>query len=357
MTNSSSLHVLQDSGRPEDSSDYTTVVILHGYAWQSSIFSKLIPLAQAYNARIILLNRRDYPGSKPYTEAERALLPPHATSTEAGAAAESMKVFMKERARELYDFLLELVKSGNVPKANREGKKGGIIVAGWSFGTSWMTALLANVASFPVEVPSLTEYMRRVVFLDPPHHSLGYPPPANPYNPLFDPEIPEAERERAFTNWVSGYYVHGDTPDTLERKTPLREPPPTLSTLTPEEVGRMLYLPPGAPGGSDAILVEMGIKLGLFESMREGALYMRRGEDTGDGWKDVEVRYVSCERSVWEMPWGTLLLKKELEEAKAKGLPVRSVKMVFVKGANHFVQWDNPDLALRAIVGNEDVVE
>ncbi|KAI0370960.1 hypothetical protein BV20DRAFT_966054, partial [Pilatotrama ljubarskyi] len=220
-----------------------------------------------------------------------------------------------------------------------------------------MTALLANVASCPIEDVRLAEHMRRVVFLDPPHHSLGYPPPSDPYNPLFDRSIPESEREEAFANWVSGYYAHGDTPETLERKTPLPDPPPTLSTLTPEEVGRMLCLPPGAPGGSDALLLDMGIKLGLFEALREGALYTGgSGQPTGDGWADVEVRYVSCERSVWEMPWGTMLLRKELEEARAKGLPVRNVRMVFVKGANHFVHWDSPELALRAIVADEDVV-
>ncbi|KAJ2977075.1 hypothetical protein NUW54_g11466 [Trametes sanguinea] len=267
------------------------------------------------------------------------------------------RILSKQDLRELYDFLVQLVKDGNIPAPDPENTKGGIILAGWSFGTGLITAFLANVASFPVGEVRLGDYMRRVVFLDPPHHVLGYPLPENPYNPLFDPTIPAEERERAFTNWVSGYYVHGDTPDTLERKTPLLDPPPTLSTLTPEEISRTLSLGPGAPGGSDAHLLHFGIKLGLYEPLRKGALYQPPQDlESGDALRNVEVRYVSCERSVWEMPWGTMYLEKELEDARVKRLPLRNVRLVFVKDANHFVQWDRPEHALRALVGDENVV-
>ena len=37
-------------------------------------FVKLLPLAHAHNTRIILINRRDYPGTTPYTDEERAAL-------------------------------------------------------------------------------------------------------------------------------------------------------------------------------------------------------------------------------------------------------------------------------------------
>lgn len=141
---------------------------------------------------------------------------------------------------------------------------------------------------------------------------------------------------------MSGYYVHGETPETLELKTPLQNPPPTLSTLTPEDIGRTLCLPPGGPGGSDSMLLDLGLKLGLFSFLREGGLYMPKEVQLGDGWESVEVRYISCERSVWEMPWGTSLLKKEIELAQVQSLPMRTIRFVFVKGANHFVSQDLP---------------
>ncbi|EIW56755.1 uncharacterized protein TRAVEDRAFT_170736 [Trametes versicolor FP-101664 SS1] len=355
------LHVLQDSGVPGDCTNYTTVVIVHGYAWHGGIFSKLVPLAESHSVRIILLNRRDYTGSLPYTEAERALLTvlsPEIMSNaaEAATAKKNAATFMQDRARELYDFLVQLVKNSNLPLLDRGTNKGGIVLAGWSFGTLWMTALLAYVALFPVDDVRLSDYMRSVTFLDPPYLAFGYPPPDNQYNPLFDADIPLNDREKAFTNWVSGYYVHGDTPETLELKTPLQSPPPTLSTLTPEEIGRTLCLPPGGPGGSDSMLLDLGLKLGLFSSLREGGLYMPKEGQSGDAWDSVEVRYISCERSVWEMPWGTSLLRKEMEAAQEQSLPMRTIRFVFVKGANHFVHWDQPELALRALIGDRDVV-
>lgn len=120
--------------------------------------------------RIILLNRRDYTGSLPYTEAERALLAvlsPEIMSNaaEAATAKKNAATFMQDRARELYDFLVQLVKSSNLPLLDRGTNKGGIVLAGWSFGTLWMTALLAYVALFPVDDVRLSDYMRSVTFL------------------------------------------------------------------------------------------------------------------------------------------------------------------------------------------------
>ncbi|KAI0334193.1 hypothetical protein GY45DRAFT_1318644 [Cubamyces sp. BRFM 1775] len=365
MTVTSPLHVLEDSGVPTDSADYTTLVIIHGYAWHSGTFIKLLPLAAKYNTRILLVNRRDYPGSEPYSEAERASLPPISllagtgTAADEAAALANLKAFMKERARELYDLLVQLVKNEDITAADRKNNKGGIVVAGWSFGSSWMTALLANVAAFPVEDIKLSDHIRRVVLLDPPHHSLGYPVPDDPYNPLFDESIPVEDRGSAFATWVSGYYIHGDSPDKLERRTPLRDPPSTLSTFTPEEVQQMLCSPPGAPGGSDMVVMNIGIKVGLYDALRKEALYLPAGgpAESGNIWEDVEVRYVSCEHSVWEMPWGTMSLQRELEAARTQSLPMRNVRLVFVKGTNHFVQWDKPERALHALVGDEDVVQ
>ncbi|KAK7455145.1 hypothetical protein VKT23_011016 [Stygiomarasmius scandens] len=59
-----------DSGAPSNSNDYTTVVILHGSAFNGSTFEKLHPLAHAHNLHFIILNRRDYRGSSELTGAE-----------------------------------------------------------------------------------------------------------------------------------------------------------------------------------------------------------------------------------------------------------------------------------------------
>lgn len=88
------------------------------------------------------------------------------------------------------------------------------------------------------------------------------------------------------------------------------------------------------------MLLDLGLKLGVFSSLREGGLYTPKEGQPGDAWNGVEVRYISCERSVWEMPWGTSLLRKEIEAAQEQSLPMRTIRFVFVKGANHFVSFD-----------------
>ena len=119
------------------------------------------------------MNRRDYKGSEPYSEEDRALLPPPKSSSyqEAPDASEipeelmKLRTFMMERARELYAFLASLIEKEQLPLADAENNKGGIVVAGWSFATAWMTALLAYVTSeLPSDAFDLSRYVRRIVF-------------------------------------------------------------------------------------------------------------------------------------------------------------------------------------------------
>ena len=70
---------------------------------------------------------------------------------------------MRDRAREVYDYLAELVVREDIPRANGSGK-GGIVFVGWSFGTLWATAFLTHAPNFePVEGVDLSVYVRRVV--------------------------------------------------------------------------------------------------------------------------------------------------------------------------------------------------
>ncbi len=125
-----------------------------------------MPLASRHNARVVLVNRRDYPTSTPYTLEERAVLVNAAFEVEANplAVRDKLHVFMAERAREVYDLLVAFVAQHKIPPARPEENKGGIVIGGWSFGTGWMTSLLANVASFPVHEVELSRYVRRVIF-------------------------------------------------------------------------------------------------------------------------------------------------------------------------------------------------
>lgn len=177
--------------------------------------------------------------------------------------------------------------------------------------------------------------------IDSPYHSLGLPHPPERYHPLEDEAIPPAERAGVFAAWVSGYYTHGDSSDTLERRTPATEPRPTIFQIKPEEVQSSLHEGPGSPGGSDLTLLGLGIATELWAALKDKAFYPTEkafDEDgTGEDLAGVELRYLWCDRSVYEMPWGTWTLRAELDEAKAKGRRMRNINVVRLAGANHFV--------------------
>ncbi len=143
--------------------DHVDIIICIAVA---GTFSRLIPLAERYNTRLVLLNRRDYPGSTPYTDEERAMvarLAPESDEATLSQAREHFDRFLRDRAREVFDFLEDLVRRDNIPPAQPDRNAGGIVVAGWSLGALWMTSLLAYAPSFPVNDVELSGYVRRVV--------------------------------------------------------------------------------------------------------------------------------------------------------------------------------------------------
>jgi predicted esterase len=106
----------------------------------------------------VLINRRGYPLSKPFSDEERTVL----ISSADDAVGGQLKVddFMKGLARELYDFLIHLVSAGHIPLKS-------ITLAGWSLGALWMAALLVHAPSFPATAVALHQYIRRVIMYVP----------------------------------------------------------------------------------------------------------------------------------------------------------------------------------------------
>lgn len=129
---------------------------------------KLQPLAATYGVRIIALNRREYPGSVPYTAEERALFPPVpdkplTDADQIRSAQQMLGMFMRDRARELYQTVEGLVVERNLPPAGAGSQTSGIVLVGWSMGATWMMALLTHIAEFPVGAVNLRDYVRRIV--------------------------------------------------------------------------------------------------------------------------------------------------------------------------------------------------
>ncbi|EIM81547.1 uncharacterized protein STEHIDRAFT_161731 [Stereum hirsutum FP-91666 SS1] len=359
------LFAIQDTGAPGGRSDYKTLVIVHGTASPGDIFYRLLPFAPHYNTRIILVNRRDYPGSTPLTDSERQLLASALSDT--AEAAENIRSYMKDRARELYDFLCEFAISEDIPKIS--GQRG-ITLVGWSLGATFVTALLAHLETFEGDQLTLRAYLNKFILLDPSYGVLGFPHHESVRMPIEDPTFTGASEE--VVAWITGYYDHSlppsypSTPLTdpkLELShTPLASPPPTITAIPPEELQTVFYAPPAMPDGSDMMLYTAGQQLGLFEDMRRKAIYVTSSEDVtveGKKWREsVDVRVIWCDRTVWGMPWGIPKLYREIEDAKArKELRVGKVSLVRMRGSNHYVHWDEPERTLRALLAEDGAQE
>ncbi|KAI0675556.1 hypothetical protein C8Q78DRAFT_331587 [Trametes maxima] len=329
------------------------------YTTDVGVFHKLLPFAPRYNARIIVLNRRDYNGATPYTPADRALLPPHSDTPrtdeeEIRSVRQSLETFMRDRARELYEHLQALVVSHNIPPAG--SRSGGIVLVGWSLSVVWTTAFLCHVASFSVGKVELHKYVRRVVLHDPFVLHLGYPVPADdPFNPYFDTSLSQKERNWAFAMWVHAYYGHGNTLDELRRRDTLDEPPPTVVTIPTGETPPGVPIPPGAFGGSDSNLVYGCAELGVFGTLRKGTLFPSEDPRGRNHWANVEVLHVWGDHSVWEVPYAVWAVREELCQAKKAGRAIRPVSTLRLRGANHHVSSTHTRVYIRVLILTSDV--
>ncbi|KAF7790420.1 hypothetical protein EIP86_001375 [Pleurotus ostreatoroseus] len=126
--------------------------------------------------------------------------------------------------------------------------------------------------------------------------------------------------------------------------------------MSPGDIQDALYDAPTIPGGSDDILMRAGIQHGLWTVIREAVLYASSSDSSGskskNDWDHIELRYIWCDQSVWEMPWGTWALQAEIDAARNSGKPLRNISIMRLTGANHFTHWDQPERALKALLSD-----
>ena len=106
----------------------------------------MIPFAAANRVRLILVNRRDYPGSTPLSDAELAELGSSDLETRAKALA--------QQGLDIGLFLAWLIREENVPPVvvDRDGKQqGGIALVAWSLAHTPLAGFLAHADSLPTE--------------------------------------------------------------------------------------------------------------------------------------------------------------------------------------------------------------
>ena len=159
---------------------------------------------------------------------------------------------------------------------------------------------------------------------------------------MVDPTYPMEQRVPRFYSWVSAYYTHSDlarrTRDpALLDTTPLPYPAPpcaraaTLDAIAPVSLEGVSW--PGPIQGSEALLHGMPLSL-AFEQTRRMIL----DKDAGRALPRCRVVVIWGENTLWEMAGAAWAVERLYKEREATGQVGRSLEVLEMPGANHFVR-------------------
>ncbi|OSD07675.1 hypothetical protein PYCCODRAFT_1357773 [Trametes coccinea BRFM310] len=324
-----------DSGVPSSAEEgYTTIFAVHGTGFARAIFEKVMSLAKSANIRFVAINRRDFPGSTPFTPEDMKIL---ASGTDDEKAA-----FVKARGLEFASFVDQFVVRNNIPPISNGGKYGGFALVGWSFGNSVTLSAVANVDSLDAPVRARwASRMRALVLHEPPTVAIGSPLPPKVWTPMIDQSIPEEFRGPMHAQWITSYFKHGDLStrnlDSVSYVLPTTARVPTIYNIPEERLAEISYAPPTM--GSDLLMM-------LYFANQLNASYKKACFDQGirQVLPNLKVTMFAGDMSnattypaYWVME----------DDDKASGGGKINFKG-FVKGINHFVVWDEPELTLKA---------
>ncbi|KAF8716354.1 hypothetical protein AX14_012383 [Amanita brunnescens Koide BX004] len=202
-------------------------------------FKRVQDAAIKKGVRFVALNRRNYPGTTPYSEEEINAL--------VNGTKEQKDAWHRDRGHEVGIFIHNLISKENIPPISADRETGGIILLGWSAGAGDANATIAHANTLPSDIRShLALYIRSVIIQDS-HRVMfgGLPDPTEP-SPLIDDKVTPKERLQQFAYWVSGYFKHGDisvqTTDVLSRGEPSIIHPPSITNMTADEQEEMICM-------------------------------------------------------------------------------------------------------------------
>ncbi|KAL0062747.1 hypothetical protein AAF712_010369 [Marasmius tenuissimus] len=340
-----------DSGAPPNSTDYTTLLVLHGSAFNGRQYHFLFSMASKgftttlthLNLRTILWNRRDYPGSTRYTDAELEDL------------TEGRKVFMDKIGQQIADFIVQFIEKENIPQASPDFKAGGVAVMGWSMGTASVMTLFSDPTIISPEVYGVLEkYVRDLILDDPPYLSFGYevPKDVKTYDPWTDPDCKTPEElYQNFGFWVSSFYDHknphiGNLVDLDMRK---RGDEYTVTKWTEEEFNK--YYTADAAVRSELKMYVEPMQT-VLRDMAQKVFYDEKLIKSY--FPKVKITLIVGTRTNWHCIWGPMENKRRYDAHIAQaGKTARPVELYPIEGGNHFAHWEAPKTLLeRAVEGS-----
>ncbi|GBE81682.1 hypothetical protein SCP_0400530 [Sparassis crispa] len=352
----------EDSGTPPASSNYTTIVLLHGACFYGPIFRPLLPFAASNNLRLVLVNLRDYPGSTPFSPAELR------------AIRENPSDAIQARGFELAAFLSWFVEREKIPPISESSdalhvRIGGLAVLGWSAGNYQTLSILAHAEKLPeVTRTLLNAYLRCVIFYDGSSSCIGEPLSKGMYNPLADPNLSDAQKWERAPTWLSSYYTKLELDlasetsaftSALIARVPLHEAvvagsadsrwTPTVQRMSVDELksvfyGEVLRRSQMPIVNIDARIYKENFDRALF-GFPSNSSEVRSAEDLV--WPNVSIQVLWCDMSMSSGPYAVHHIVRLRESTKGG----RTVGIHRLEDANHFAHWDYPERFVRFLAG------
>lgn len=319
-----------DSGAPAQPS-YITIFAIHGMIFTKEIFQRVIDLAPSKGVRFVALNRRPFPGSTLLSVEELII-------TETGGTDDSQREALVEaRGHEIAIFIDIFIQKFKLPSISSGG---GVAFLGWSIGATFAPMAISSVDSLPQDVLSrLSDYMRSLILYEPAPTALGLPTLKQNWTFLVDNTVPENLRLAAFVQWCTSYFDHTDIVgrdlDKLSWVLASPSRAPTFFNGVPLEIQRY-----GEDAATDLPFLFFFSKqiLGAYrKAFLDSEVFpnMRRSFVCGDK---------TCAFGIAGL-WAVQDDSKKLRGAGAKEFHHK-----IIKGANHFVHWDDPEKALDAFL-------
>ncbi|KJA16126.1 hypothetical protein HYPSUDRAFT_219627 [Hypholoma sublateritium FD-334 SS-4] len=310
-----------DSGLPPKD-DYLTVIVLHGHTFHSGTFRRMTDAARGLGYRLIVPNRRLYPGSTPYTPTEIAALQP-------GTSLEIYTHTLEQQGLYLLEFVDGVTQVHGLEN---------VAVAGWSSGALFLTLIAGAIAQVPEEVRSrLKVHVRALILWDPASvmHGFAMPSTGDWQTPLFDERLSPAARIHTFTEWVTGYFPH---PALESRRfesiilAPVPNPPRvrTMKDATPEEFAGMVDLSAADRGDSS---VGDETFWPTTRALTQRILFRKEVRNLWGARASFAMIY--GEASVVNVIWAVWQIEAMGEKS---GMPMKVKK---IPGANHFPMIDD----------------
>ncbi|KAK1235464.1 hypothetical protein PQX77_001316 [Marasmius sp. AFHP31] len=352
-----------DTGAPTNSKDYTTLVIIHGFGFPGASFEPLQSQSQTelFNLRVVVLNRRDFSGSTPFSDVE----------LEALRGDESLaQGFHGDLGLHMLLFLRKFVEEEGVPPIltnveERTQRSGGIVVMGWSMGSTFAIAPFASPGVVKDDTYKVLErYVKGLVLYDPAHSALGFPIPSNVdakklYTPWTDP-VPKNSHQvfDKFVPFICSRYryeyaargVEGDGSipipivESLEKTGSLERTEDCVAdSWSKDELERLTDKEATFPERGDMSLLA---HQPVLENATHKVLFDEHTAKTF--FPNLSITYLYAPQSLWMCVLAYMETRRRYDEL-ATIRTIRPVRFVELKGADHLMHYTDPRGFLQAI--------